>query len=782
MISKKTINQFYDAGKDLVLLHKGTKKPVKDEWTLIQQTREEVLNHKGNLGLRIGDKDIIVDNDPRNGGNESLEKLQQDLGIEIKPTVYTPRGGFHSYMSLPPEYEGKELRKKLKTYSGIDFLTKGAQCLIAGCRTEDGEYIWADDESQFTQTVCPDALLALLVREDTSDEVMFDDVGSSGRVWSKSEVQTLLDKLDPSMDYDSWLRVGMALKNWDAKEGLRLWKEWSKGCEELYKDGESDYKWKGFEVNGGITLGTLVRMSREADYGNEQLLVAEYLRKIRACNDEKTLEFDVTEEIKKLNFSKSNFEKLVKAFQEQEKKICGVRLTLPTIRESLAPNRSRAEIMRSSEAPAWCNDWVYVNDISKFVDMKTLKPFSSKSFNKACGYLVPATDGGFKVSATKFVSDWGYVENASKMAYLPRINDRFCYMGKLRYLNIFNPESMPEAAKEFTEEGLAAIARIERHIVIICNTSENAAFFTQWLAHQVQNPGVLLRWAPFVQSIQGIGKSTFAKLLRGVLGDENIGVVMPTQVMDRFNGWALGRIVNVLEELRMVGHNRHTAANMLKPLITDDMIQINDKGISPFTTYNTANYICFSNFKNALPLEPHDRRWWIIFCTILSLDELSEIVGEPVEDYFNKLHAAIENHHKEIRKWLLEYPITDEFKKTRIAPMTEEKRIMIQMEEQNMSGFPEAQDAISKGDTYYDENVVSSSHLFSDLALYYDIPRIQTRQKNDILCKLGYQQTRKPVKIDDRVLRIWTKKPMTNAEIRAYFQRKKEEEKDDGGF
>jgi hypothetical protein len=54
--------------------------------------------------------------------------------------------------------------------------------------------------------------------------------------------------------YDDWIRVGMALKDWD--EGLLgVWDEWSRNSSK-YKPGECAYRWSSF--NGtGVTFRTI---------------------------------------------------------------------------------------------------------------------------------------------------------------------------------------------------------------------------------------------------------------------------------------------------------------------------------------------------------------------------------------------------------------------------------------------------------------------------------------------------------------------------------------------
>lgn len=64
-----------------------------------------------------------------------------------------------------------------------------------------------------------------------------------------------------AVSYDEWLAVGMAL-HWGevygcVEDGLELWHAWSATDPARYKVGECAAKWRGFDAEGGLTLGSL---------------------------------------------------------------------------------------------------------------------------------------------------------------------------------------------------------------------------------------------------------------------------------------------------------------------------------------------------------------------------------------------------------------------------------------------------------------------------------------------------------------------------------------------
>lgn len=76
-----------------------------------------------------------------------------------------------------------------------------------------------------------------------------------------SDAKRFLDSIPKARidDYDSWLRVGMALKEFGLA-GLSLWKEWSKKGDK-YEEGICETKWSSFDEIPSVGLGTLAFFS-----------------------------------------------------------------------------------------------------------------------------------------------------------------------------------------------------------------------------------------------------------------------------------------------------------------------------------------------------------------------------------------------------------------------------------------------------------------------------------------------------------------------------------------
>lgn len=770
MVSRIIATQYLKSGKKLILLR--GKVPISPAWNTSSVSEEEVFKHKDNLGWALGNGDLVIDVDPKNGGDKSYERLvkylkAEDPTIILEPTVTTPSGGFHIYLSVPDSHLDTKLRKNLNAeFPGIDFLTKGHQCVIVESRTPKGEYAWADDLlGCFMQSEAPKALLNLLSYSAQSVGEMGDFEGLvSFSQWTEDDVLELLSRLDPSMPNSEWVKVGMALHDWHAKDGLRLWEEWSQGGSN-YQAGETDKRWRSFKPDGGVTLGSLTYMAKVADYTSSNDRVQHYLDKIDT-GSEQTIQVELSPAMKRENFNDLQREKLATAIQKRILKLTDTKLPISKARTMVTPAYEAGQLMTDSDRPAWVKPYVYAVSHKAFFHVLNLQPMKAEAFNLFNGIHIPASEGGSKVAAVKYVSDRGYIKKVDTLAYLPTIDTPVVKIENITYLNTYSPASVPVETKIHSEEGLEFIEAVRRHTRFICGSDENTEILLQWIAHQVQFPGRKILWSPIIQGKQGVGKSFYGEFLRACLGDRNVGVVGPTQVSSDFNAWATGSAVNVLEELRVKGHNRHDAVNALKPLITDRMIQVNDKHVTPFTTYNTCNYLCFTNYKDCLPLEDDDRRWWVIFTPLSHISELEEEMGQSSNEYFPRMFDGIRKHGGELRKWMLDYPLTEEFLALKRAPMTEHKEAMIATERESYEGLNELDDLIDEGGIGFCSTVVSSRHLFDAMLMKPPHMAFQTRQRSDMLKRLGFTALPKPVKMDGETLRIWTRKPMTNDEAR----------------
>ena len=94
--------------------------------------------------------------------------------------------------------------------------------------------------------------------------------------YKNDNLDELLDYIDPAaLDYQTWLGVGMALK--DAGYDVSVWDAWSARDGNRYHRGECEQKWRGFSGSEHpVTAGTIVKLALENNYQPQRRSSAPY--------------------------------------------------------------------------------------------------------------------------------------------------------------------------------------------------------------------------------------------------------------------------------------------------------------------------------------------------------------------------------------------------------------------------------------------------------------------------------------------------------------------------
>jgi len=154
---------------------KAGKAPSLNDWQK-RTTKSKILKRdfkNAEAGAVLQDIHLIIDIDPRNGGEESLEKLNKELGEDLDKLclvkVLSGRGdgGRHLYFTKPAN---KKTRTTLKEYVGLDFKTKGGQVVIPGSihAATGKRYEFTVDSFELEEiTPAPHKLLKILRKSST---------------------------------------------------------------------------------------------------------------------------------------------------------------------------------------------------------------------------------------------------------------------------------------------------------------------------------------------------------------------------------------------------------------------------------------------------------------------------------------------------------------------------------------------------------------------------------------------------------------------------------------
>jgi hypothetical protein len=72
----------------------------------------------------------------------------------------------------------------------------------------------------------------------------------------------------PAEDYDSWIRVGMALMAGLGEAGFALWREWSMSSAK-FDEGACRTHWRSFKPEGGVSIATVFGLARDHGWREE---------------------------------------------------------------------------------------------------------------------------------------------------------------------------------------------------------------------------------------------------------------------------------------------------------------------------------------------------------------------------------------------------------------------------------------------------------------------------------------------------------------------------------
>lgn len=202
------------------------------------------------------------------------------------------------------------------------------------------------------------------------------------------------------------------------------------------------------------------------------------------------------------------------------------------------------------------------------------------------------------------------------------------------------------------------VSKWKDYLSRVFNTSEDVKIFEDYVAHCIKYPGYKIPWSVLLQSTKGVGKQMIGDVLKHSIGE--IYTYQPdaeelVSGVSQFNGWMRNKLMILVDEVR-VG-DRNELMNGLKTIITDRRIAVESKGVDQQMEDNVANWIFFSNFKDAFPIDENERRYCIFYSKLQSALQLEEVGMN--KNYFDSMYNWLECEHgfEKIAWYYLNYPI-----------------------------------------------------------------------------------------------------------------------------
>lgn len=396
--------------------------------------------------------------------------------------------------------------------------------------------------------------------------------------------------VDPDCDYDTWLRLGMAIHHASggSKQGLDLFQKWSKRGAS-YNEKDWPDKWRSFrqDPEKPVTEKTLWRIARE--YGWK----GQYHEKLTDIRLYVALE-------------RSN------AFRHMNKYYA---------------------LLRTQNGLRVCRKTT--NDMGHLT-YGNMSPQQSVTFfanRKVPAWSKPNAKGEFRIKAENVFTQWCETEKRHEFDGLEFLPDKDIVIDKI------NSRQLPITRKLNTYFGLHNPGKkgqwnhIKDHIMEVWCKGNKAAYdyIIGWFAHMFQNPGEPGQVCVTVRSDrQGAGKNIIVDEIVKAWGVHGNVFSTPRQITGNFNSLLSESIFVVLEEAVWSGNNM--AKSFLKSAITSPFIVCERKFEDARTIRNCAHIFCMSNAEWVVPIEPGDRRYFILDCD-------NRYVGNV--NYFNRFAKHI---------------------------------------------------------------------------------------------------------------------------------------------
>lgn len=656
-----------------------------------------------NAGIVIPQGVILIDIDSYKGADRSAVEsvLETPLDWEAAHLQTTVSGGAHFAFKVPCDV----------------VLSQGSNLLgVEGFDTRAAGIGWICTGDGYTDETLMGIVPTLEQRDLPELPAVAIDKLLSGQTWrtggasdvdlsldfavnhAKVEGVTLEDAArylalvpkDALESHDPWLSVGMALHhqfNGDV-EALRLWVEWSKGSS-FYDKKECITRWRSFgnrdHISKPKTFKTLITMaggvlkSSAAAPSLAEGLLAEAegvvdVESYAAFKDKVSgiSRHDLPDDLRALIV-----EVLTKGPMKGAGKV--------NIRKALQPRRKTgtAQTLGSMRAPEWLKGWVYVEGPCLFYHLDTGVSIKREAFNAKYDRM-PECMGGFDddcAPASVVALIKVAIPTYYNTLYWPAADRVLDYKG-VEYVNTWSDCGV-EPWDELGERGQGIVDRFVGHINNLLDGGVESEILLNFIAYAYQNRGKKYRWAPFIQGVEGCGKSFIANVLQRLYG-ENLGYVEASQIAGRFNGWAYGREFNIIEEMRISGQNKWEVADKTKPLLSNDTVPVEEKGRDARTVPNFTNYMFFSNHKDAVPITANDRRYCVMFSRFQTKEDLLTFHGGQggLDAYFDALFDDLNDEGAgAVARFLLDYEVPESFKAMGRAPWTPSKGRMLALVE-----------------------------------------------------------------------------------------------------
>lgn len=602
---------------------------------------------------------------------------------------------------------------------------------------------------------------------------------------SLEDAKEALEHLDPDCDRREWLEVAAALKHQfprgeQLEAAFQIFDEWSAKGDKYAGTKDTTALWNSLRPNprgrAPITIRTVLHRAAAAGWSSAKVAAKCFTATMLWISDKARTENELLAQgIKKIAATPllSPLERgtLLSRLQDVLKAL-GHKVSRSDMQkelrhlEQLAARASSTAADSTSKSPAekllppWARGIVYVAKANEFFQRSTGKEYKPEVLDNVYNFLLmpPSAQGNPMEAETSGRPVMRAQDFLLNVARIPRVDyyhydpshpeESIISDGKKRYVNTYLPTYPEPDPARADEAGDLFVEHLER----LVGEPSYRSTLLDFLTYQVQFPGQKIRWAVLLQGAEGCGKTFLSDAMRAVLGSRNVTSVDASLLLTSgFNGWASGSQLVCMEEVRVVGHNRHEVMNRLKPCITNDTITINRKYVDLAELPNNSNYMMYTNYHDSLAVTQGDRRYFVI-CSALQTKEQVEALPEG---YFSDLYDMVQTNGAGLRAWFEARTIGADFRPNGHAPRTSYLTALTQIAASPLASAVTT--ALQDGDhPLVKVDMVSTTHLRRVLEQVPGLGHFSDQALVSILKELGYH-THGRIRLDEQRTSIWTK-------------------------
>jgi hypothetical protein len=398
-------------------------------------------------------------------------------------------------------------------------------------------------------------------------------------------------------------------------------------------------------------------------------------------------------------------------------------------------NRSGAQILTVPDQVEYFRGCVYIRDAHRIYtrDGALLRP---EQFRAAFGGWTFVCDG---LNDRTTRNAWeAFTENQG--AFFPRAHN-LCFRperpsGEIireegrSLVNVYTPIETARAKGD--------PAPFLDHLARILPDARDRQILISYMAAMTQFPGVKFQWAPLLQGMEGNGKSLIIRIMAEAIGHRYTHLPNAADIHNKFNAWIEGRLFIGVEEIYTP--ERQEALESLKPLITNERVEVQGKGLDQRTGDNRANFILCSNHKDAVRKTATDRR----YCVFYTAQQIPEDMARAglVGDYFPRLYRWLrEGGFAIVNEYLRTYQIPPMFNPADAAHRAPETSSTTEAIAVSLGGVEqEVLEAIAEDRVGFRGGWVSSIQLAALLdARHHGPRRLSHAKRREMLGSIGYK-------------------------------------------